>query len=408
MIQTVNHTITPGNFETTFEGIRQPTASLPLVENYIQSLKTSLLQTIIETNNKKKVESSLANAKGSKTNVKGQTAEKVNDNTKKGVTKPQNNQECPPVITKYNKFTPETPTGTTVTYKEVIGLISSKTTDQKIRYSVFAKMYLNSNNAGYNLSTQSNNYSGTDLWSDWGASVKQYFTKEQYYCGGVSNTKPYVIFDSLNQNIDFLIDRFTGRVSQIKDLTSSEITKFIVLYGDAAISNSNVYTSMNPTDITNIESKVTESINLFNQNTGDFTQTPPPANVPAPDPFDFVVENVGGSFNKLTVTIKPNAGLWKMFSAEYHYYKVTSECGNGSGSGRRLDEFFSQDKQTFIITKQNILDDEGCGVNTSQQDLVGKYEYLIWIYADPKLPDGSWDSSRQQSIFDYKFSFEIK
>jgi hypothetical protein len=165
---------------------------------------------------------------------------------------------------------------------------------------------------------------------------------------------------------------------------------------------------MNPTDITNMENKVTEAINLYNQNTGNFTKSTPPANVPSPDPYDFVVENVGGSFNKLTVTIKPNSGLWQMFVAEFRYYKVTSECGSGSGSGRRLDEFISQDKQTFTITKQNILDDEDCGPTTPQKDLVGKYEYLIWIYADPKLPDGKWDSSRQQSIFDYKFSFEIK
>jgi hypothetical protein len=33
---------------------------------------------------------------------------------------------------KYIKFTPETPTGTTATYKQAIELISTKTTDQKI------------------------------------------------------------------------------------------------------------------------------------------------------------------------------------------------------------------------------------------------------------------------------------
>lgn len=268
MIQKVNHTITPGNFETTFEGIRQPTASLPLVENYIQSLKTSLLQTIIETNNQRRVENNLTAS--TKDNVINQTTQKVDENTKKGVTKPLNTQECSPVISKYDKFTPETPTGTTATYQEVIGLISSKTTDQKIRYSVFAKMYLNSNNDGFNLNTQSNNYSGTDLFGDWGPSVDRFFTKKQYYCGGSSNTKPYVMFENLSQNIDFLISRFSGRVSEIKDISSSEITKFIILYGDATISSSNVYTTMNPTDITNMESRVTESIRLYNQISGNF------------------------------------------------------------------------------------------------------------------------------------------
>ena len=274
MIQSVNHIITPGNFETTFEGIRQPTASLPLVENYIQSLKTSLLQTIIETNNQKKVESSLANAKGSKTNVKGQSAQKVTDNTNKGVTKPQNNQECPP-NNKYNKFTPETPTGTTATYKEVIELINSKISGKpkKLGYAVFAKMYLNSNNDGYNLKTQSNNYSGTDLslQNDWGQSGVVYFTQKQYYCGSDGTTiKPYVIFENLSQNIDFLISRFENRISKITDNHTSEITKFIILYSDAVISKDNVYTTMNPTAISNIEYGVSESIKLYNQILGDF------------------------------------------------------------------------------------------------------------------------------------------
>ena len=95
MIQKVNHTITPGNFETTFEGIRQPTASLPLVENYIQSLKTTLLQTIIQTNNQRRVENTSTGS--TKTNVIGQVSDKVNENSQQNVNKPNNTQECPPV-----------------------------------------------------------------------------------------------------------------------------------------------------------------------------------------------------------------------------------------------------------------------------------------------------------------------
>ena len=413
MIQKVNHSITPGNFETTFEGIRQPTASLPLVENYIQSLKTSLLQTIIETNNKKKTEDAKTNLTAStKTNVIGQAKEKNDDNTKKEGTKAKNTQECPPVdIEKYNKFTPGNPSGTTATYNEVVELISSKTKDKplSLAYSIFAKMYLNSSDS-VGLKTQSNNYSGTKLMSDWGASIERYFTKKQYYCGGVGNTEPYVIFENLTQNIDFLISRFSGRVSEIKELTPSEITKFIILYGDAAIASSNVYTTMNPTNITNMETNVAKAIKMFNENTGNFTQTQQSATAPSPDPFDFVVEEVGGSFNKLTVTIKPNVGVWKMFVAEYHYYKVTSECGSSEGSGRRLDEYFSTNKETFTITRQNILDDEGCGATTDQKDLVGKYTYRIWIYANLDLPvTNVGESSRQQSSWnDYIISFEIK
>jgi hypothetical protein len=49
---------------------------------------------------------------------------------------------------------------------------------------------------------------------------------------------------------------------------------------------------MNPTDITNMESKVTQAINLFNQNTGNFTNTPSPANVPQPPP-EIKIVNLG-------------------------------------------------------------------------------------------------------------------
>ena len=50
MITSVNHSISPGSFETIIEGIRQPTASLPKIDNYLQTLKTNLLQSIIEKN----------------------------------------------------------------------------------------------------------------------------------------------------------------------------------------------------------------------------------------------------------------------------------------------------------------------------------------------------------------------
>jgi hypothetical protein len=257
------------------------------------------------------------------------------------------------------------------------------------------------------LQSQSNNYSSVDLLQDWGPSVEPFFTTKKYYCSD-SNT-PYVTFDSLNQNVEFLISRYQNRVGNIATISSKDIAKFIILNGDAGISPDSVYTSMSSTDIKTIESRVEESIQKFGPISGNYTNTPPPANVPAPNPFDFVVDTVGGSFNKLTVTIKPNDGLWKMFIAEFNYFKVTSECGNSEGSGTRLDEYISTDGKTFTITKQNLLNKEGCGVNTPQKDLVGKYEFVIWIYTNPILPNGESDNSRQQSIWnDHTISFEIK
>ena len=270
MITSVNHTITPGNFETVIEGIRQPTASLPKVENYIQSLKTTLLKTITDKIAQEKADKEKASSTGTATNIKTKTADKVKKLTKKGGTKSDNTQTCKP-NDYYNKYVVETPLTTYVNYSDVISLISTNI-DNKIKYSVFAKMYLSSSN-GSNLQTKANNYSGTDLTSKWGATGDKYFTKK-YYCdsSGSNDGKtqtPFVFFNNVEDHINFLIERYTNRVSMIKSINAKDITKFLILYSDNSIpKNEDEYTTMNPTDILNIESRVQEAINVFNPVTG--------------------------------------------------------------------------------------------------------------------------------------------
>jgi hypothetical protein len=292
MIQKVNHTITPGHFETVFEGIRQPTASLPKVDNYIQSLKTTLLQSIIDENKKNKQEKEKAAiASTTNTDIKKQTNEKVDKNTKQDATTQSNSSKCPPSRepdvknNKYDKFTiTDNTLSTSATYKEVVDLISTKTKDrpEQLRYAVFATMYLRSSQSGL-LQSQFNNYSSVDLLQDWGPSVEPFFTTKKYYCGN-SNT-PYITFDSLSQNVDFLISRYEKRVGDIKSISATDITKFIILNGDAKISDNSVYTTMNSADIKTMESQVQESIQKFNPISGNYTNTPPPVNVPSPPPY---------------------------------------------------------------------------------------------------------------------------
>jgi hypothetical protein len=288
MIQKVNHTISPGHFDTVFEGIRQPTASLPKIDNYLQSLKTTLLKSIQEKNKKDRIEKEKAvkstTATTTNTSVQKQVTNKVDESTKKDGTTQSNSQNCKPKEAKQDKYGKFTVTNDKVsssaTYKEVIDLISSKTTDQKIRYSVFAKMYLSSSQSGM-LQSQSNNYSGTDLLQDWGPSVEVFFTTKKYYCSD-SNT-PYVTFNSLNQNIDFLISRYEKRVGNIATISATDIAKFIILNSDAGIPTSDsVYTSMSTTDIKTIESNVQNAINIYNPTSGNVTGVVPPANPPAP------------------------------------------------------------------------------------------------------------------------------
>jgi hypothetical protein len=69
MIQTVDHTITPGNFETIIQGTRQPTASLPKVDEYLQTLRKSLLNSIINKGNPDKTPTQTQTTQTSSSNI---------------------------------------------------------------------------------------------------------------------------------------------------------------------------------------------------------------------------------------------------------------------------------------------------------------------------------------------------
>jgi hypothetical protein len=259
MIQTVNHTITPGVFETVFTGIRQPTASLPKVENYLQSLKTTLLKTIVDKNKKDREDKKMANEVKS-TNVVKDVSNTVKELTDKDNTKNSTTQTCEPIDT-YDKYVVETPINTTSTYSDMVKLIMSKTNDKKLRYIIFSAIYLNSSN-GNGLQSKSNNYAGIDLSQNWGQAGLEYFSNN-YYCSAKRNI-PYVFFNSVETHINFLISRNKDRLSLIDDGTSKvDIAKFNILYSEAELKDPNVYTTMNPTDKSNIESSVQSSINIF-------------------------------------------------------------------------------------------------------------------------------------------------
>jgi hypothetical protein len=349
MIQKVNHTITPGGFVTVFEGIRQPTASLPKVDNYIQSLKTTLLQSIIDENkkNKREKEKAIKSTVTTTANIDAQKEQKSEKNIAQEAANQSNSQKCAPTLSRYNTFTPtDGESGTTVSHKEVIDLISSKTLNEpvRLRYAVFAKMFVSSSNNNQ-LKSQWFNYTDTDLLQDWGPSIKDLFTTKKYYCSSSSNT-PYVAFTDLNQNVDFIISRFKERASLINDITPKEITKFLILNGDAGLSQDEVYNSMSQTDITTIESNVKKSIDIFNTATGNYSNTSPAANAPAPSNIKIV-----------------NLGVFTDLQGnDYSYHNILQS--NGKYIVLKIDDpnfEFSKLGLTSFVNANNESIGYGCG-----------------------------------------------
>jgi hypothetical protein len=260
MILKVIHTITPGNFETVIEGIRQPTASLPQINNYIQSLRVNLLKSAIEEQKKlnKKDGVTSKSTKVKSTNVKGQQTNIQDELTNKGVNTTSLTQVCT-ANTKYDNYVSITPVGTSTTFKNTVEIIKSSTNNNALRYVIFSCLYLESGNET-GLSCYENNYAGIDI-TQWWAQPSDYFNKT-YFCS--KNNTPYASFDSIEKCVEFLVKRWEKRMGNILNVDSKNITKFIILNNNTVKTRDiNVYDTYNTTDLSNLENNVVKAINIY-------------------------------------------------------------------------------------------------------------------------------------------------
>jgi hypothetical protein len=256
LILAVDHNINPGSFETIVTGVRQPIYSLPKIDSYLQSLKTNLLQSILTKDKQDKQSTQTA----TQTNIIGQNTTSVSSITNPGSNTVNTLQTCQ-VDTKYEKYTTiATPTMSKATFAEVVNKIKSKTSNDKVRKAIFARMYVNSKTSS-GLINRENNYAGIPINQYWGTSLDSYTTKKQYWCS--SSNIPYVVFDSLDKNIEFLVSRWSNRLNNY-EVNPKDITKFLVLNQNAEQTQENVYQSISTQNITEMETIVAESIKIFN------------------------------------------------------------------------------------------------------------------------------------------------
>jgi hypothetical protein len=263
MILSVDHSISPGNFDTIITGVRQPIASLPKVDAYLQSLKLNLLQTIVEKN---KLETRRKDAaKINSSNVVGQSTDVTNQSTQQDSSTASDTIQlsCQP-NPKYSQWVPLSyPGKNTLTYKNAITTIKTLTNDVKLQKVIFSTVYLASNdNVG--LTTYENNYGGITLNQYWGNAT---FINGYYYCS--SRNVPNASFESFSDVVTMMVNRWSQRMGSLTDDSVTQITKYWILNANTADKNKkltpvNVYDQMSATDKSNIESKVQSAINIFN------------------------------------------------------------------------------------------------------------------------------------------------
>jgi hypothetical protein len=212
LITEVNHTISPGVFQTSFVGTRQRIFAAPRINNYLISLNQNLLQ---------KLEDKL------KITQTAPTTAATNETSKKSNAAP--NSCAASLNPKYEKgFEAITATETKTTTLDLFTNIynnrpqSRPDNQQKIlSFSVFAFAYVmsyeNSMIQGYN-----NNYGNIDLNSKfWGTTGTNNFLKT-YCCVNIgtdrgSSPKPYANFASISKFSQVMFDTLSENFVQIKE-----------------------------------------------------------------------------------------------------------------------------------------------------------------------------------------------
>jgi hypothetical protein len=241
MILDVTHTITPGQFSTSFNGIRQPTAALPKIDNYLQALKTNLVSKINEIITQEKDAQTAKNP----TNIQGlsnqaQSLLATNSNTI------NSNQNCTP-NSRYNLFSSGTPERKNINAAFAISRIAEicfpvgtsqlvKDRRQKLAIAIFSKLYIGSRKTKTSLEAYGYNFMGLNISDDWG-SLSTYSSSEKFFCS--NDNSPYLIFDSLDKNVELLFNRWKDRMDNERlpsNVDTREggidfITKFVVVNG---------------------------------------------------------------------------------------------------------------------------------------------------------------------------------
>lgn len=270
MITKISHSITEGDFKTSFTGTRQPFYALPKVDNFIQSLSVNLLSKVKEQLQKQENE-----VKNSVTNVLSETDSIVSNVF--GNDTITTNQNCSDKLNAaYVGFTtvdsPKSVKLTPVEMKSKIeerllaqGLtLNGNVTNTTLLVTLFVFIYLDSGNP-IGFTAYENNFGSVSLTETYGPKFTT-FTNKKYFCTTKSNNvnTPLVSFPTIDNFIDFTISKIKPSIGVVvSDPTIKNIVKqYVNLW--ATVRNPDVYKKLSEQNIIEIEKKADKGRELLN------------------------------------------------------------------------------------------------------------------------------------------------
>jgi hypothetical protein len=259
MITEVNHTITPGQFQTSFTGTRQGIFDLPSLDTYLQSINKNLVTKLTElvTN---KDETSSTTTTESKNKNSAKTVQTANNSNQKDFT-------CKPNSV-YDTLGYEVTgkTATNLSQNDLIKIIKSKTGDVILQAAILSLCFRTY--TGNNFNGFDNNFSFVSLRKDYRNTLNTNFAYKTYSCvlsentTGNENSIPIINFISAERFVDFMLARLNS--TQISNLG---ILKFYLCYWqDSTINETDYEKNKNDNTYSTLEKKINNMLVVAKEN----------------------------------------------------------------------------------------------------------------------------------------------
>jgi len=222
MILDVQHQIQPGNFQTSFTGVRQGIYDLPAIDNFLQSINQNLLTKLEEV---LKIKKDIPTIAGITNNQKTVEVVQKADNTVDASNSCLSNVDVNAYPDYQNVPAKPTNISSKAFADRLIALLPGKEALQAVIYSIsYVRSYVKNSGTKGNgeFNGFNNNFGGISLYINW-APTTEYFVK-QYSCinvkgSGLPNgtSEPLVGFKDLDSYIKFMAARLEKNVPRILD-----------------------------------------------------------------------------------------------------------------------------------------------------------------------------------------------
>jgi len=296
MITQVQHQISAGNFQTTFQGVRQGIYDLPPIDNFLQAINQNLLSQIealvIQKTDQKTTDGTTSQDKGNDIQTGGNGQSVAADNS--CIANLNANYDT-------NGFQIGTPQQTTITAKDFVdkligtnGVLQNNKPLATIIYAItYVRTFSSQGDPNGQFVSNNNNYGLISLNSQYG-DREQFFSGKTYYCFNtptLGNTKslPMAMFASVDKYLDFMISTVSSNVANIENIG---LTKYYVTQFPTQNMTEEDYMKDEKRYSDNFDAKFTEALisaDKLGLDSGILVENPPPINqnlntTPSPTP----------------------------------------------------------------------------------------------------------------------------